>query len=211
MTPAWWPFGGDEEDDPAKPKPKPKPPKVSDHTLPDIARGMQHAVNSTQLLVEQHYVRMLERYFDPKTGKAYTKRIPLPDGAHFLDVALIALIPPHGLKLDEMTVDMAVRIDQSVRKKAAPEEEETDITRTSFEVSFAPRASERGSSRSASEGSAIDIHMKFVAGDPPEGVARVMEYYTNMLVPRAIETGETQSAPEPEPDPTPPDDAENSA
>lgn len=201
----WWPFGGGEGSEPPE-----QLPSVSEHTLADITRGMQHAVNSTQQLTEQHFIHMLERYLPE--GKAIVQRIHLPDGQHVLDAPLIAMIPANGLQLKEMTVQMAVRIDHSVCKKAAPRGVETDLTRTSFEVSFAPRSGERGvHKKAASQGSAVDITMKFIADDPPEGVARVMEYFTNSLVPKALETDEPQSSGDPENRPedggseTPPD------
>ncbi len=93
-----------------------------------------------------------------------------------------------------MEVDLAVRIDHSVLKKAAPKSVPTEVTRTSFEVSICPRSGERSPSKEAVKGSAVDIHMKFVAGDPPEGVARVMDYFINALVPKAVETGQPQSS-----------------
>lgn len=184
---SWWPFGGGGDTAPPEHEPS-----VSEHTLADIVRGIQHAVNAAQTLTEQHFVQLLERYIDPKTGKAYVQRIMLPDGIHYIDLPLITAIPPNGLALKEMNVDMAVRIDNSTRKKAAPRDVETQLTRTSFEVSFAPRAQERAPQKTA--GSAIDVSMKFVAGDPPEGVARVMEYFTHALVPRVLETGEAASS-----------------
>lgn len=201
--PWWWPFSGGEggNADGGDPAGEPPRPTISEHTLADIARGMQHAVNSTQRLTEHHYVHLFERYFN-KDGTAVTQRIILPDGKHVLDVPVISLIPPNGLQLKEMTVDLAVQINHSVRKRAMPQGVPTDITRTSFEVSFSPRSGERGpQKKGASHGSSVDICMKFVAGDPPEGVSRVMEYYTNALVPRLLDSGEAQSSADLDPEP----------
>ena len=202
---SWWPFGG--TGDGGEAQPPEHEPSVSEHTLADFVRGIQHAVNSAQELTEQHHVRMLERYIDPKTGKAYTQRILMPDGIHYIDLPLITAIPPNGLALAEMTVDMGVRIDNSVRKKAGPRDVTTDLTRTSFEVSFSPRAQDRAPQKTGGGGSAIDVSMKFVAGDVPEGVARVMEYFTHALVPKVLETGEPVSSadlPPGDPDAPPP-------
>ncbi|HUU59967.1 MAG TPA: DUF2589 domain-containing protein [Phycisphaerae bacterium] len=206
---SWWPFGdsGKKGDDGGG-APEPHPPSVSEHTLADIVRGIQHAVNAAQELTEQHHIRTLERYFDDE-GNAITQRILMPDGVHCIDLPLVTAIPPNGLALSEMTVEMAVRIDNSVRKKAAARDVETHLTRTSFEVSFAPRAGDRAPQKVSGGGSAVDVSMKFVAGDTPEGVARVMEYFTHALVPKVIATGKPVSStdpPEPEggpPGPTP--------
>ena len=162
-------------------KQKPAGSSQTAQSLADIARGMQHAVNSTQELMEQHYARLIERYFD-ESGKALSKKFILP-GGHEMEVPLISLVPANGLLLKELTVDMSVRIDQAQVKSAAPEGEETHLTRASFQCSFAPH---RGTSESK-EMNSIDITMKFFAGDPPEGVARLMEYYVNALTPKKTE------------------------
>jgi hypothetical protein len=156
-------------------KKKKDPPSHTAQSLSDIARGMQHAVNSTQELTEKHFQGIVERYFT-EDGKAIAKRFQLPDGS-VLDVPLISLVPPAGLRLEEMYVEMEVRIDKCSLKEAHPDEKE--LTRTSFECSFAPR---KGSE--TSEQNVIEISMKFKAGDPPEGVARLMEYYANAAVPK---------------------------
>ena len=161
------------------------PPSVSSQTLADIARGMQHAVNSTQELVEQHYTQVIDRYFDEdkaEEGKApglYPKVVTfkLPDG-HIMTVPMIALVRPEGLMLKEMEVRMTVRIDQAKVKPHAAHGEHSELTRTSFECSFAPQA--KNGDRSSNT---IDITMKFVSGDPPEGVARVIEQYANTALP----------------------------
>jgi hypothetical protein len=160
---------------------------VDAQTLADIARGMQHAVNATQELCEQHYARIVERYFNDD-GTAITKRITLPHGAGEMEVPVIALMPPSGLMLKEAEIEMAVRIDSTAIKSAAPTDEQVSHTRTSFAVSFTPRAHDRtpNAGNSSDGTSAIDIKMKFVAGDPPEGIARIIEAVANTMIPHEI-------------------------
>lgn len=160
-------FGGKEE----KPSVKPQ-------TLADIARGMQHAVNSTQLLIERHYLHMFDRYFD-KHGKAKMQRFDLPDGT-YMDVPIISLIKPDGLALDEVEIEMSVRVDSCEGKSANPDGEPVDATRTSFQCSFTAAKAQSGENHQ----NVIDIMMKFKHGDPPEGVARIVEYYANAAIPK---------------------------
>jgi hypothetical protein len=182
---------------------------IDAQTLADIARGMQHAVNATQELCEQHYARMVERYFNDD-GTAIMRRIILPHGAGEMEVPMIAIMPPSGLMLKEADIEMAVRIDSTAIKSAAPTDEEAAHTRTSFAVSFTPRAHDRVPNQEASDGgsSAIDIKMHFKAGDPPEGVARIIEAYANTIIPHEIGklppppsnggTGDGDAPPEPQ-------------
>ena len=162
---------------------KKRKPKEEDalHSLSDIARGMQHAVNSTQEMAEQHFGRMIERYFNDD-GTPITKKFVLPD-EHYMEVPLIALVPPSGLILKEMFIQMAIRVDNMQVKKAGPHDEDHHLTRSSFSVSFSPRKGQGSSGKS----NVIDVEMKFVAGEAPEGVQRVLEAYSNtMMVPKPV-------------------------
>ena len=161
---SFWPF-----------KRRAKPPEEDAHTLSDIARGMQHAVNTTQELLERHYAQMLSRYFN-EDGTPITRAFVLSDGSHF-DVPTIALVPASSLTLKETTVRMSVRVDDTTIKRADVEDPSDHLTRTSFQVSFT-------GGPGGSEQNAIDIVMKFVTGDPPEGVARIMEQYANRAMSR---------------------------
>ena len=161
----------------------PKPEVPGGQTLTDLTRGMQHAVNRAQEILERHYIEVLDRYFDTdKDKKQYPKMITFKvDGAdvHF---PLITFVPPGGLTLDKMKIRMAVRIDKADLKKAGPKGYEGDdhLTRTSMQVSFASLGETTGGKRNTN---AIEMTMFFKAGDPPEGVSRVLEQYVNSIRP----------------------------
>lgn len=157
-------------------------PDMTAQTLADIARGMQHAVNSTQELVEDHYRRVFERYFEDD-GDPIVKRFKLPNG-YVMDVPLISLVPPSSLNLKEMKVQMSVHVDKTEAKSAIHTHVKSGATRTSFNVSFAPGKGTGSGGPLAKDSSRIDIEMTFVAGDSPEGVARVIEQYANTLLPK---------------------------
>lgn len=158
----FWPF-----------KRRSKPPEEGVHTLADVARGMQHAVNTTQELLERHYGQMLSRYFNDD-GSSITRKFILPDGSH-MDVATIALVPACSLNLKEMVVRMSVRVDRTQVKVSDAEDPSDHLTRTSFHVSFSPRVDSR-------DRDVVDVTMKFVSGEPPEGVARIMEKFVNSVL-----------------------------
>ncbi len=170
-------------------KEPPKPPEgPGGQTLTDLTRGMQHAVNRAQEILERHYIEVLDRYFDTdkdeKTGieRQYPKIITFKiDGAD-LHVPLISLVPPGGLTLDKMRIKMAVRIDKADVKKAGPQAYHKDdhLTRTSMQVSFASLKATQGTNRDMN---AIEMTMFFKAGDAPEGVSRILEHYVNSIKP----------------------------
>ena len=94
-----------------------KPP--SESTLPDIVRGIQHAVNSAQEIAEQQYFRLIERYFYGEgkdetnplfegmdKAKPLYKTFLLPNETK-IDLPLIAIVPPNGIRLNNMKVHMS--------------------------------------------------------------------------------------------------------
>src|ERR1700675_3102881 len=86
------------------------PEAMESHTLADIARGMQHAVNSASEMADQQYLRIFELYFEPdEKGRAKAKIMDfiLPNG-NVIQVPVINLIPPGGLNLESMKVQMSV-------------------------------------------------------------------------------------------------------
>jgi hypothetical protein len=166
---------------------KKEPPKSPEgpggQSLTDITRGMQHAVNRTQEILERHYLEQLDRYFETdEDGKQYPKMVTFKiDGAD-MHVPMVSLIPPGGLALKKMQVKMAVRIDKADIKKAGPQahHEKDHLTRTSFQVSFASIKATEGEKRDMN---AIEVTMDFVAGEAPEGVSRILEQYINSIKP----------------------------
>lgn len=152
-------------------------------TLADIARGIQHCVNSTQEMMEQQYLRLLNRHFD-ENKQARVVRVKTPNG-YELEVPTITLLNPKEMVMEEMLVEMSIRVDQVQAKEVNPEDEACELTRSSFTVSLAPKQTENRASN------VIDIMMRFKAGDAPEGVARVVDEFAKQIVPKYPPVGET--------------------
>lgn len=181
------------------PAPAPGDPPSS-QTLADIVRGMQHAVNTAQSILQQHWRDTLDPYFDDETGKPITEKYLLPSG-QLIEMPLIALVSPAGLVLDHMEIEMAVRIDASeVKPHRSASQEETAHHRTSLQCSFAPL--KKGEDRSMNS---VLVKMVFKAGDAPEGVSRLIEEFTNAVVPRKVGP-ESEGTPPADPEaPIPPE------
>lgn len=152
-------------------------------TLSDIARGMQHAVNTTQEMVARHSLQQLERYFEADGSPVMVSLKTGPDKV--IDVPLVTLIDQSTLVLDEMQVELSLRITDTSTKTAVVEQIPTadespfSLDRSSFKVEFAPPRQE-----ARDQDGLIDIVMKFKAGDPPEGVARVVDAFNNRIASR---------------------------
>ncbi|CAJ0713700.1 hypothetical protein LMG6871_00861 [Ralstonia edaphis] len=157
-------------------------PGVNGLTLDDITRGMQHAAASANQMLAQQYTALLDQFFDAdESGTLVAREVELAlDSQHRLALPLVSLAMPRGLALDEMTVNMTVRSDLA---EALPLHGAATGGVGRFYVSLAPH-SQRETGRDSEH---IDIEMKFTALQPPEAVMRVIDEYTNRLVPRPLQ------------------------
>ncbi len=146
------------------------------HTLSDIAKGIQYTVNTAQDVVEKFYIKLLDRYFDDDNN-------PISMGINIsedtsINVPLITLVTPTGLELEELEVDMSLRVDGMETKKETTKAGD-EVKRASFNISFSS-----GGGKSARDTNMIDLKMKFKQGDAPEGIQRIIESFANNVIPK---------------------------
>ncbi len=150
--------------------------------LTDVVRGIQWAVNSANHATENQFIATLQRFFEEQedgTYKAIEVELTI-DEKHSTKVPLLSLVNPNGLFLKKMQVNMAVKIDKTNLKNILKHdtEEESDITRSCFNVSFSSKHKDI-----TKRGDVIHLDMEFDACDLPEGVARIVEHFTNKIQP----------------------------
>jgi hypothetical protein len=157
--------------------------------LTDITRGMYHAASTTSAMVAQQYIRMIDQFFDKEDdGSLSAKMVKINLGDnHVIMIPLVTLVAPKGLTLDEMKVHMSVQISETKAKLATDLADDSSATRTSFNVVLSPKTNILGR-----KSDVTDIEMIFKAGEPPEGVMRIIEEYSNMIKP--IKTDEVNGA-----------------
>lgn len=163
-------------------------------TISDIIRGMQHAVNTAQEVLQDHQFRLMEKYFDAKTGQPLMRYIVLQDGRR-VDIPLITLIPSNLLSISELEMDFSVKIASTVVKtfeEKIPTETGNVISeerkRASFGVFFS--GLRRKNNKDATDNNAepesdtdvIHIKMKFKSIEEPEAAARLREMLYNQIV-----------------------------
>jgi hypothetical protein len=149
----------------------------STNTLPDFVRGIQHAVNTATLMFEQNAEAFLDRHLE-EDGSPVIQIVKIPNSKSVLAVPTMTTSRPPDMILDEMEVRMVVRIDKTEVKPGHPAGD-AEVTRCSFMVSLA------SGDQSVKGSNEIDLVMKFKRGDPPEGVARIIEHFVNSITPTA--------------------------
>lgn len=155
----------------------------------DVIRGFQHAVERAQTVAEQHSIGILDRFFteekDEETGitKQRPKMITFEiQRDNWMHVPLITLVDPNSLRLDEMEIEMAMRIKKQEIKSAHSRENcnKDDTTRASWEVEFTAMKETNGDGKQ----SAIFVKMKFKAPkDQNEGLLRIIDEYRKSVNP----------------------------
>ncbi|EPR08148.1 DUF2589 domain-containing protein [Ruminiclostridium papyrosolvens] len=149
-------------------------------TLSDIVRGMLHSVNCSQEILDQHYNRIIERYFN-SDGTPITKSFNI-DSEKCVDIPLITLINPSALALKEIDLEMSLHIDQVNVKKDVCSNLADILDRGSFNVSVVPT-----NKPNDKQSDMVDISMKFRAIDAPEGVSKFLDEFIKKINPRHCE------------------------
>ena len=92
-----------------------------------------------------------------------------------------------GFAASSLVVDSTRDVSEA-RSEASPEPaglpDNSDATRARFVVAMAPRAGADGSDTKHND--VMNITLEFTATDPPEGVMRVIDAYTNKIIPGAV-------------------------
>lgn len=175
--------------------------KMNAQMLTDITRGIHHAVNTTGTMISQQYIMLFQQFFDTQPdGSIAAKMVKLQvDEKHEMLVPLIALVHPQGIALDKMRFELSIQITESELKRATHEVDNLDAGRTAFKVYLSPKTGD--SPRRHSD--IIDVEMVFARTEPPEGIARLIEHYTNMIQPFEAAEEPEENGPGSGPDTTP--------
>lgn len=157
---------------------------MSASDLSNITRGMHQAAASTHNLIAQQYIKLFDQFFEFDADdlgapmKAKTVEFAL-DSEHIINVPLVALVAPKGLALARMTVDLSVKMHSTELQKLRDAPDNQDMQCERFFVTFGSGKRE-GQDRDPDE---VQIRMEFEACEPPEGINRLIEEYTNLMSP----------------------------
>lgn len=162
------------------PPPSGPSPRGMPITLADITRGMQHAATSANQLIAHQYMQALDPFFEHSDdGRLVPKVIEMQlDDNHHFKLPLVALSTPRGLMLEKMKVFLTVRTD-AVEQQSAPAGV-SDDAEGRFHVSMSPQSRDKN----GRDSDHVDIEMQFTVLEPPESVMRLIEEYTNQVLPK---------------------------
>jgi len=145
-----------------------------------LLTGVMSAVQKASSTAGQQNLYILDQYFkkdaDGKLQPLYV-RIEVAPGK-VMDVPLITLMNPASYKLDELEMQLSIRLSLDSIKKATHDQlTNSSIRRASYSVEMCPRDS--GGKRRPSD--LVDVKVKFKASDPSEGLMRILEDLSNSI------------------------------
>jgi hypothetical protein len=140
---------------------------------------MQLAASSANQLIAHQYMQALDPFFEHMDDGSLMPRtliMQLDEKNHF-ELPLVALATPRGLMLEKMKVHLTVRTDGVEQLSAGPDSGQDNVSRFHVSLSPASKDSEGRDSRH------VEIEMQFTVLEPPESVMRLIDEYTNRVIP----------------------------
>lgn len=158
----------------------------AEQTLSDVVRGMAHAAAAADEIIDQQFIKQLDNFFDvdKETGKLVAKMVQIELGPdRIIEVPLITMVDPALLTLDEVTINMVVKLTQcKVAKRLHLVDRDMEVTRSSFGVTMTSAAPD-----SRSDGLRVSLKFKRIA--PPEGATRIIDEMASLITPRDKSAG----------------------
>lgn len=145
--------------------------KKTTYALSDILKGIQHAINSAQTLLQAQQIRNLSNFWGQE-GKPLTQKLQV--GEQEVDVPLITLVPHSHLSMDDVEIKFKTRV-QDIASHSFPNrlDDNNVLTYTDLQIEMdgiKPQADD-----------IMEITIRFKAKETPEGVARLMDEYNKQM------------------------------
>lgn len=151
-----------------------------------LLTGVMNAVQKAASSAGAQNLHILDHYFkeDPDTEElipVYTRIRVAPN--QVMDVPLICLLEPSGYRLDELEMDLSVRLTLDQIKEQVHRNANNKIKRGSYSVELCPK----GSCSNSRSSDVVDVRVKFKSTEAAEGLSRIIEDLNNTITPMAPE------------------------
>ena len=135
--------------------------------LDDIFQSIYSSVVEAQNTIESHYLgEIVDDYFEKDgTPKVIIVKLPGQDGKlKDVHIPAISLVPHQGILIDEVEVEMKVKLSGSEEEKDSKGQKQGKLKKIITDFSNREGGKELGT-----------IRVKFRGEDPPEGLARIKD------------------------------------
>ena len=135
--------------------------------LDEVLQGIYSSVVEAQNTIESHYLgEIVEDYFEKDgTPKIIVVKLPGAEGKlKEVRVPAISLVPHQGILIDEVEVEMKVKLSGSDEEKDSKGQKQGKLRKIITDFSNREGGKELAT-----------IRVKFKGSDPPEGLARIKD------------------------------------
>ena len=142
-----------------------------ENTLDSLVEALHSAVTEATHITEQQHIDRLKRFFNkdgtPKMME-FSAPSPVPgEETRLIQVPMICLAPMNSIKIDEMEVELKIRMDRITNGKGKNgDKKSVRIDSTTW----LPSSKEK-----------VKLRIKFASNDVPEGFSRLIENFIKVI------------------------------
>ena len=141
--------------------------------LDDIFQSIYSSVVEAQNTIESHYLgEIVDDYFEKDgTPKVIVVKLPGQDGKpKDVSIPAISLVPHQGILIDEVEVEMKVKLSGSEEEKDSKGQKQGKLKKIITDFSNREGGKELAT-----------IRVKFKGEEPPEGLARIKDNLIKLI------------------------------
>ncbi len=144
--------------------------KKKRYSFLDILRGIQHAVNAAQDMLQAQQLQSLQKFWDENNGKPVSKTVMVQDGE--LSIPLVSLLPHNHLEMDDIEIKFCAKIEDLDNMVAAGVNS-NDISATDLKLAL--------DDIKPGKDDTMQITIRFKAQDSTEGLSRLIDEYNKHI------------------------------
>lgn len=144
--------------------------KKKRYSFLDIIRGIQHAVNAAQDMLQAQQLHNLQKFWDENDGKPVSKTIKVKDDE--LSVPLVALLPHNHLEMDDVEIKFCAKIED-IDSMVAIDVNSNGIDAADLQLAL--------DDIKPGKDDTMQITIRFKAQDSTEGMSRLIDEYNKHI------------------------------
>lgn len=142
------------------------------YAFSDILKGLQHAVNSAQEMLQVQQVQNLLKFWDSTDGNPVSQRIKIGDKD--IEVPYMSLVPHNHLEMDDVEIKFKARVGDIAQHSVVNRLEGCST------LSHSEMQMEMNGIK-ATDNDVMEITIRFKAKETPEGIARLTDEYNKQI------------------------------
>jgi hypothetical protein len=141
--------------------------KKSHYSFSEVIKGLQHAVNCAQDMLQAHQIENLSKFWNKENNSPLSQKVMIGDRE--LEVPLVAMVPHNQLLMDEVEISFNAKVGGVLEDALKGNEQPHANLQMALE------------GVKATDSDVMHITIRFKSTDTSEGVARIVDEYNKMI------------------------------